>query len=81
MSAPVILDCRGLYCPVPILRTADAMRRLSEGAEVELLADDPGIAVDLPDWCRGAGHELVRLVREGEAYTGRIRKRMRRGRP
>ena len=56
------------------------MKRMAEGDEVELLADDPGVPGDLRAWCKGAGHELVSLeVREG-AITSRVRKRLRRRR-
>ena len=72
------LDCRGLYCPVPIVRTADEMKRMSEGEEVELLADDPGVPGDLKAWCRGSGHELVSLEARGGLITSLVRKRLRR---
>ena len=78
------LDCRGLFCPVPIVRTADAMRRMAEGEEVELLADDPGVPGDLKAWCKGAGHELVSLEispEGGGTTTSRVRKRSRRRLP
>lgn len=74
------LDCRGLYCPVPIIRTAEAIRGLAEGEVVELLGDDPGIREDLPAWCKGTGHELVSIGTEGGTVTGRVRKRSR-GKP
>lgn len=78
MSRTRLLDCRGLFCPVPIVRTADAMKRMAEGEEVELLADDPGVPGDLRAWCRGAGHELVSLTQEPGLITSRVRKRLRR---
>lgn len=72
------LDCRGLYCPVPIVRTAAEIRRMAEGEVLELLADDPGVNEDLPAWCRGSGHELLALTAEAGIITGRVRKRSRR---
>ena len=71
------LDCRGLFCPVPIVRTADEMKRMTEGEEVELLADDPGVPGDLRAWCRGTGHELVSLEVRGATITSLVRKRLR----
>ncbi len=73
-----VLDCRGLFCPVPILRTAEAIGRMSEGELLELLADDPGVREDLPAWCRGTGHELVELASQEGLIRGRVRKRSRR---
>jgi len=73
-----VLDCRGLYCPVPIVRTADEMKRMAEGEEVELWADDPGVPGDLKAWCKGTGHELVVLrISDGGGITSRVRKRVR----
>ena len=37
----VVLDCRGLRCPLPVVELAKAFRELAVGAEVELLSDDP----------------------------------------
>ena len=72
------IDCRGLYCPVPILRTAEAIREMAEGEVLELLGDDPGIREDLPAWCRGTGHELLELTTEENLIAGSVRKRTRR---
>ena len=55
----VVLDCRGLRCPLPVVELAKAFRELAVGAEVELLSDDPASAADVPAWCRMRGQELV----------------------
>lgn len=73
------IDCRGLYCPVPILRTAEAIRDMAEGEVLELIGDDPGIREDLPAWCRGTGHELLELTTGENLITGSVRKRSRLG--
>ena len=78
MSAALRLDCRGLFCPVPIQRTAEGIRSLAEGEEIELLADDPGVPGDLSAWCRGAGHALLEMKEEGGVFAARVRKRARR---
>lgn len=69
------VSCLGLYCPIPIMRAADAMKTLSVGQVLELVGDDPGILEDLPAWCRSTHHELLALSSEGERITGLIRKR------
>ena len=60
----VQIDCVGLFCPVPIIRTARIIRGLDPGLTVELLADDPGVEEDMINWCRGTGHTLVSLNRD-----------------
>ena len=55
------LDLRGYLCPVPVIRLEAALRRLPEGAQVTVFADDPVAAVDIPYFCREAGHEVSRV--------------------
>lgn len=70
-----IVDCIGLYCPVPIARAAEEIKKLAEGETVTILADDLGVENDFPDWCRVTGHELVSLEKVEEGYRIVIRKR------
>jgi tRNA 2-thiouridine synthesizing protein A len=59
MAEETVLDARGLYCPVPILRTRDSLRRLPEGAVLHVLSDDPAILHDLPAFCVSHGHAYL----------------------
>ena len=59
------IDARGLYCPVPILRTRDRLRGLAPGDVLEVLADDPAILEDMPAYCRSHGHEYLGHTEEG----------------
>ncbi len=69
------VDCIGLYCPVPIARAAEAINDVDEGETITILADDPGVESDFPNWCRVTGHELVSLEKVDEGYKIVIRKR------
>ena len=53
-----ILDARGLYCPVPVLRTRDRFKTLPPSARLDVLADDPLARLEMRAFC----------VREGHAY-------------
>ena len=69
------IDTRGLYCPVPILRTRDRLRRLAPGAVLEVLSDDPAILEDMPAFCRSHGHDYLGHVEEpGRAWRVTLRK-------
>ena len=68
------LDCLGLLCPVPVIKTGSAMRRLPLDATLEILADDPGAELDLQDWCSANRHELLAQSQAGSVWTTRIRK-------
>jgi len=50
------LDLRGLKCPLPAMLARKALARLSPGAALTVLADDPLAAVDIPHMCHGEGH-------------------------
>jgi tRNA 2-thiouridine synthesizing protein A len=53
------LDARGLACPMPIVKTAQAIGGLASGELLEVLATDPGSLKDFAAWSRTTGHELV----------------------
>ncbi|MGD9571988.1 MAG: sulfurtransferase TusA family protein [Thermoleophilia bacterium] len=67
---PVVVDALGTWCPVPIHLVARAAARAGDGDVIELLADDPLIAVDLPAWCHAGGHELTALREEDGSWVG-----------
>ena len=56
--ADVTVDARNLQCPMPVLRTAQAMSRVEPGAVVEVIATDRGALSDIPAWARDTGHVL-----------------------
>jgi tRNA 2-thiouridine synthesizing protein A len=53
------LDCRGMLCPLPVIKLAQAFPELTVGDSIAVLADDPAAATDIPAWCRMRGQELV----------------------
>ena len=70
MKADKTLDCVGLYCPMPIVKTAARMKDLKVGEVLEVLADDKGIKLDMPAWCQTTGHECLGLEeKEGEFHV------------
>ncbi|WP_020393345.1 sulfurtransferase TusA family protein [Kribbella catacumbae] len=53
------LDCRGMLCPLPVIKLAQAFPDLAIGDTITILADDPAAATDIPAWCRMRSQELV----------------------
>jgi tRNA 2-thiouridine synthesizing protein A len=53
------LDLKGLSCPIPIVRTAKAMKQLEPGQLVEIFATDPGSVPDFRAWSKTTGNPLV----------------------
>ena len=74
MKPSVIVDARGLFCPVPIIKTSEAMRALDEGAIVELISDDPAIEFDMPAWCNSHGYKIELVTREANLFRYLVRK-------
>jgi tRNA 2-thiouridine synthesizing protein A len=69
------VDARGLSCPMPIVKTAQAVRTVEPGAFVEVLATDPGSQRDFVAWSRATGHELVEQAVNGTTYRFVIRRK------
>ena len=53
------LDCKGLSCPMPMMKLAKAMKGLKAGEVLEMLGTDPGTKSDLPRWCEKTGNSLL----------------------
>jgi tRNA 2-thiouridine synthesizing protein A len=70
-----LIDARGLSCPMPIVKTAQAVKALASGAVVELLATDVGSVKDVAAWCRATGNELVEQTLDGVVYHFVIRRK------
>ena len=69
------LDLKGLSCPLPIAKTAKAMKELNTGDVVEVLATDHGSVPDFNAWCKATGNELVEHDETDGVYRYVIRKR------
>ena len=74
MKADQTLDCMGLYCPMPIVRTAEKFKELKLGEILEVVADDKGIKLDMPAWCEATGHEYLGMEEEGEEIRVYVKK-------
>jgi len=65
VKADHTLDCIGLYCPMPIVKTARKIKEIAPGEVLEVLSDDTGIKSDMPAWAQKTGNEFLG-VEEGE---------------
>ena len=69
------LDCYGLLCPMPIVKTANKVEELDTGQVLEVLSTDEGIKEDMPAWCKSTGHEYLGVKEEGGEYRVYLRKK------
>ena len=68
------VDAKGLSCPLPIVKTAQAIKAIAAGQVLEVLATDPGSVKDFAAWSKTTGHELVESTSDGAVYRFVIRK-------
>jgi TusA-related sulfurtransferase len=69
-----VLDCIGLYCPVPVMRTREEMDKLAIGDTLEILADDPAAEPDLKAWTKRTGQEILTVEKTNEGLRFLIKK-------
>lgn len=62
------LDLKGLSCPMPIIKTAKAMKELAPGQLLEAFATDPGSVPDFKAWAKSTGNPLVETGEEGGVF-------------
>jgi tRNA 2-thiouridine synthesizing protein A len=65
----LMLDLKGLLCPMPVVKIAGAIKKLDVGAIIEATATDPGVMADIPAWAKSTGNEVVKMEREGKTIT------------
>src|SRR3989442_3615031 len=68
------LDCVGLFCPMPILKTREAMKHLTLGQVLEMTSDDPASEADMRSWAARTGHELLEIEKNGTVFRFFVRK-------
>ncbi len=62
------VDAKGLSCPMPIVKTAQAIKALTTGQLLEVLATDPGSVKDFEAWSKSTGNALVEQTVESGVY-------------
>lgn len=68
------LDCVGMACPEPILKLARAYRKLDDGQELQITADDDAFPVDIQSWLKSSGATLVSMQDTGSPFVATIKK-------
>ena len=69
------IDCKGLSCPLPILKTKIAIDQISSGEILKIITTDPGSVNDIASWSNTTGHELISSNEENGNFTYLIRKK------
>jgi tRNA 2-thiouridine synthesizing protein A len=70
----VFLDARGLLCPMPLIKTRQALMVIERGATICVLATDPASVDDFTNFCDATGHQLLSNERKDGLYLSVIEK-------
>ena len=69
------LDVKGMSCPLPVLRANRALRRLSPGATLRVLATDRAAVADFAAFCQETGHLLLAQDEQAGVFGFTIQRR------
>ncbi|MDX1613139.1 MAG: sulfurtransferase TusA family protein [Candidatus Promineifilaceae bacterium] len=68
LSPDKTLDCSGLNCPMPVIKTSKAIKELEVGQVLRVISTDSGSPPDMAAWSRQTGHELLDSQQEDGKY-------------
>lgn len=74
IKSDIVLDAKGLACPMPIVRTKKTIKTLEPGQVIEVQATDKGSTADLRAWANSTGNHYLGTVEEGEVLHHYVRK-------
>lgn len=74
MKSDVSINCLGLFCPMPIIKTAEKIKELEQGKVLEVISDDEGIVNDMPNWCKITGHEFLGVEQKEDEFRVYVKK-------
>jgi tRNA 2-thiouridine synthesizing protein A len=69
LSPDKTLDCSGMLCPMPVIKTSKAIKEVEVGQVLKVIATDPGSPPDMAAWSRQTGNELLDSHQENGAYV------------
>jgi rhodanese-related sulfurtransferase/TusA-related sulfurtransferase len=74
LKTDLVLDAKGLACPMPIVKTKKAMNTLESGQVLEVQATDKGSKADIKAWAQSSGHQYIGTIEEGDVLKHYLRK-------
>lgn len=67
-AVSLVIDAKGLSCPMPIFRAKQGLKNVEIGQVVEVLATDPGSMADFKAFANSTGHELLLAEQQDKVY-------------
>jgi tRNA 2-thiouridine synthesizing protein A len=69
------LDCIGMICPLPVLRTKKALSEMRSGEVLKVKASDLGAEHDIPMFAKQTGNELMATSKEDDVFLFFLKRR------
>jgi len=63
------LNASRLLCPMPVIKTQNMIKTMSQGEMLEVICTDHGTLQDIPAWCRINGHKIDKITEEELSVT------------
>ncbi|MGM0481047.1 MAG: sulfurtransferase TusA [Pseudomonadota bacterium] len=74
LGADKELDTLGLRCPEPVMLVRAAIRKMTVGEVLLVVADDPATTRDIPGFCEFMDHQLLKQQSDETPYRYWIKK-------
>ena len=74
LQADKVLDCRGLLCPLPVIKIAEGIRAIEVGQTLELLTTDRGSKADIMAWGKQTGQQVLDVHEENGEFHFFVRR-------
>lgn len=68
MGSDVVLDLRRLLCPMPVIKTQNALKKMAQGERLKVTCTDPGVKHDIPAWCKINGYAILEQFEEDNEF-------------
>lgn len=67
-----VLNCKGMKCPQPVLKTAIKANMIAPGTTLEVHADCSTFEQDMQKWCNDNGKVLISIIDKGDVRVATI---------
>ncbi|MEX2461422.1 MAG: sulfurtransferase TusA family protein [Paenibacillaceae bacterium] len=74
MQTDIVVDTKGMACPMPIVKAKKALDSLEPGQIMEVLSTDKGSVNDFQAWVKQTKHELIKHEEVQGVFTFYVRK-------
>jgi tRNA 2-thiouridine synthesizing protein A len=63
-----------MACPLPVIKTSQAIKEMEIGQVLQLLATDPGVEPDMHAWTERTQNELIGISQDNGVFSVLIRR-------